>query len=110
MRVERQRNPSGLLVATGWRVSLHSTRPSLPLTRKVRLRRQVDWFRPRSYQGMRSGDDCKAALVLRLLRSWRGRQLQHSRMLPLTQPGDEHSVPVGEFECVVMYVRLLLVD
>jgi hypothetical protein len=53
-------------------------------------------------------DYSNALLFLRFLRrarsSW---QLQHSRLLTLTETGEQHNLPVGELQCVVMHVRLL---
>jgi hypothetical protein len=39
--------------------------------------------------------------------NWR---VQRSRLLILTETGEQHNLPVGELECVVMHVRLLLLD
>ena len=39
-----------------------------------------------------------------------GRQLQHRRPLALAQTGDQHDLPVGELQGVVMHVRAVHVD
>ena len=40
----------------------------------------------------------------------RGRQLQHGRPLAFAQTGDQHDLPIGEFQGVVMHVRAIHVD
>ena len=37
-------------------------------------------------------------------------QLQHRRVLTLVQRGEQHNVPTGEFQCIVMRVRLVQMD
>jgi hypothetical protein len=50
-------------------------------------------------------------LLLRFARdAGRGRQLQHRRPLALAQTGDQHDLPVGEFQGVVVRVRAVHVD
>ena len=59
----------------------------------------------------RSRDDTNALLLLRFLRGARSSwQLQHSRLLTLTEAGEQYNRPVGKLECVVMHVRLFLID
>src|ERR1700730_4701565 len=59
----------------------------------------------------RSGDDGNALLLLRFLRGARSSwQLQHSRLLTLTEAGEQYNRPVGKLECVVMHVQLFLLD
>ena len=36
--------------------------------------------------------------------------MQHNCVLTLTELGEQHNLPVGELECVVMHVRLILLD
>ena len=36
--------------------------------------------------------------------------MQHNCLLPLTDPVEQHNLPVGELERVVMHVRLVLLD
>ena len=40
----------------------------------------------------------------------RGRQLQHGRPLAFAQTGDQHDLPIGKFQGVVMHVRAIHVD
>jgi hypothetical protein len=50
-------------------------------------------------------------LLLRFARdAGRGGQLQHRRPLALAQTGDQHDLPVGEFQGVVVRVRAVHVD
>jgi hypothetical protein len=59
----------------------------------------------------RLGDDSNALLLLRFLRRARSRrQLQHSRLLTRTETSEQRNLPVGKLECVVMHVRLILLD
>jgi len=36
--------------------------------------------------------------------------LQHGRELTIAEPSDQHTLAVREFERIVMYMRLVLVD
>src|SRR5215471_7843557 len=58
-----------------------------------------------------SSDERSVLLVFGFVRrARRGRQLEHRRVLAFVQPGEQHGLPVGELQRIVMLVRLAHVD
>ena len=58
-----------------------------------------------------SGDRRGVHLLLRFARDpLRGWQLEYRRPLAFAQTGDQHDLPVGEFQGVVMHVRAVHID
>ena len=61
--------------------------------------------------GHRSGNERTALLLLCFVRgARRSRQLQHGRVLTFREPGEQHDLPVGELQRIVMHVLLLHLD
>src|SRR5262249_46257947 len=59
----------------------------------------------------RLSDERIALLPLRCVHmAWRSRQLQHCCVLSFAQAGEQHRLPVGELQRIVMDVRLSHVD
>src|SRR5260221_11510272 len=57
------------------------------------------------------GNDDNALLFLHFIcRPRSSRQLQHGRLLPFTEPGDQHDLPIWKFKGVMMFVRLVFVE
>src|SRR5260370_4354946 len=59
----------------------------------------------------RLSDERIALLPLRCVhKARRSRQLQHGRVLAFAQPGEQHGLPVGELQRIVMHIWLSDVD
>ena len=76
-----------------------------------RRRRSVDVRPPALRRCSPLPDERIALLPLRCVhRMRRSRQLQHGCVLAFAQPGEQHSLPVGELQRIVMHVRLVRVQ
>ena len=76
-----------------------------------RRRRSVDVQPPALRRCSPLPDERIALLPLRCVhRMRRSRQLQHGCVLAFAQPGEQHSLPVGELQRIVMHVRLVRVQ